>query len=117
MNLVEGDNFEFGVPLLSVTGVDSATISVTPLDGMANNAALRCIVTNTCGTLTSDPAEFTVEECCIGDHNFDGGVDGADIDSFFIDWEAGVSSADVNLDGGVDGSDVDVFFGRWEAGC
>jgi hypothetical protein len=54
---------------------------------------------------------------CIGDFNLDGGVDGQDIDAFFIAWEAGESVADVNFDGGVDGQDIDVFFERWQAGC
>jgi hypothetical protein len=54
---------------------------------------------------------------CIGDFNHDGGVDGSDIEAFFRDWEAGLSTADVNRDGGVDGADVESFFGRWESGC
>lgn len=54
---------------------------------------------------------------CIGDFNTDGGVDGADVESFFIAWEAADNRADVNRDGGVDGSDVETFFLAWEAGC
>lgn len=53
---------------------------------------------------------------CPADFNQDGGVDGADVDAFFMAWEAGESAADVNLDGGVDGADVDTFFMAWEAG-
>jgi hypothetical protein len=53
---------------------------------------------------------------CPADYNQDGGVDGADIESFFIDWSAGDSQADVNLDGGVDGGDIEYFFVRWQAG-
>ena len=53
---------------------------------------------------------------CFADYNQDGGVDGADVDAFFHDWEAGDSNADVNQDGGVDGADVDTFFIAWEAG-
>jgi hypothetical protein len=62
---------------------------------------------------------LTVGECtpaCPADFNQDGGVDGGDIDSFFIAWESGDSAADVNQDGGVDGGDIDVFFAAWEAG-
>ena len=54
---------------------------------------------------------------CVGDFNTDGGVDGADIEAFFVTWQSGDSLADVNQDGGVDGSDVEFFFIRWEAGC
>ena len=53
---------------------------------------------------------------CIADYNADGGVDGADIEAFFTDWEQGLSGADVNFDGGVDGSDIETFFITWEAG-
>ena len=53
---------------------------------------------------------------CIADYNADGGVDGADIESFFLDWEQGVSAADVNEDGGVDGPDIEAFFVAWQAG-
>ena len=52
----------------------------------------------------------------IADFNQDGGVDGADVDAFFSEWEAGNSTADTNQDGGVDGSDIDFFFAAWEAG-
>jgi hypothetical protein len=55
-------------------------------------------------------------EPCVADFNQDGGVDGADVEAFFLAWEAGDSSADVNQDGGVDGADVEFFFVRWEAG-
>ena len=55
-------------------------------------------------------------EACIADYNADGGVDGADIEAFFTDWEQGLPGADVNFDGGVDGSDIETFFITWEAG-
>lgn len=53
---------------------------------------------------------------CPADFNGDGGIDGADVQAFFISWEAGESCADVNLDGGIDGLDVEFFFELWEAG-
>ena len=53
---------------------------------------------------------------CPADYNVDGGVDGADVEAFFVDWEAGSSAADVNLDGGVDGGDLEVFFNAWSNG-
>jgi hypothetical protein len=53
---------------------------------------------------------------CPADYNQDGGVDGADIESFFVDWEAGATAADVNFDGGIDGGDIEAFFVAWEAG-
>ncbi|MBX3409156.1 MAG: hypothetical protein KF859_04650 [Phycisphaeraceae bacterium] len=55
-------------------------------------------------------------EPCVADFNQDGGVDGADVEAFFLSWEAGDTPADVNQDGGVDGADVEYFFVQWEAG-
>ncbi|MBS0195583.1 MAG: hypothetical protein JSR77_02390 [Planctomycetes bacterium] len=53
---------------------------------------------------------------CPADFNQDGGVDGSDVQAFFLVWEAGESPADTNCDGGVDGLDVEAFFIAWEAG-
>jgi len=53
---------------------------------------------------------------CPADFNKDGGVDGGDVESFFIDWEAGTGCSDTNLDGGIDGGDIETFFLAWEAG-
>jgi hypothetical protein len=58
------------------------------------------------------------EECppCAADYNNDGGVDGADVESFFLAWEDAQTCADVNEDGGIDGADVEFFFVAWENG-
>jgi len=53
---------------------------------------------------------------CPADFNQDGGIDGADVESFFVAWESGGVDADVNGDGGVDGGDVQSFFVVWQAG-
>lgn len=53
---------------------------------------------------------------CFADFNEDGGVDGGDIEAFFIAWEASDPLADANYDGGIDGADVQAFFEVWEAG-
>ncbi len=53
---------------------------------------------------------------CPADYNQDGGIDGADVSSFFADWETGNTAADVNKDGGIDGADVSAFFEAWENG-
>lgn len=52
---------------------------------------------------------------CPSDWNQDGGVDGSDVNAFFLSWEAG--DADINEDGGSDGADVETFFVFFEAGC
>jgi len=53
---------------------------------------------------------------CPADFNQDGGVDGQDIEAFFISWSAGDPFADVDRNGGVDGGDVEAFFIPWENG-
>jgi len=57
-----------------------------------------------------------VQTGCPADFNLDGGVDGSDVEDFFISWSGGEVRADVNADGGIDGSDVGVFFIAWEQG-
>jgi aminopeptidase N len=59
---------------------------------------------------------FTVDSPCPGDFNQDGGVDGTDVEAFFISWSQADAAADVNQDGGVDGSDVEAFFIAWTSG-
>ncbi len=73
--------------------------------------------TDPCGTNTTAPVtrqpETPPPPACVGDFNNDGGVDGSDIEAFFLAWEVGDSIADVNQDGG----DIEYFFVRWQAGC
>jgi len=53
---------------------------------------------------------------CAADFNSDGGIDGGDVEAFFLAWEAAEALSDVNQDGGIDGADVEAFFVLWEAG-
>jgi hypothetical protein len=53
---------------------------------------------------------------CAADYNQDGGIDGSDIEAFFVDWQDSAGHSDVNQDGGVDGSDIEAFFMQWETG-
>lgn len=59
------------------------------------------------------------DECeCVADYDGSGGVDGSDVEAFFIDWTVSAPRADANFDGGVDGADVEVFFLQWsQGGC
>ncbi len=61
---------------------------------------------------------FTIEAApCPADFNQDGGIDGVDVEAFFIAWQAAEPEADINTDGGVDGGDVETFFLLWSAGA
>ena len=69
------------------------------------------------GTFLGVPRAFLLSpQVCAADFNQDGGIDGRDIEAFFVAWEAGEPRGDVNIDGGVDGSDVEAFFLVWSAG-
>jgi fibronectin type 3 domain-containing protein len=109
-----------GVPLVnggSISGANGPVLTIDPATP-ADAGTYKCVVTTACGSDVSNGADLAVNAAppCYADFNQDGGVDGDDIVSFYMAWEAGDSSADVNQDGGVDGSDSDVFFGAWEAG-
>ncbi len=54
---------------------------------------------------------------CTGDFNRDGGVDGADVEAFFLAWQDSNPLADINQDGGIDGGDIETFFVAWQGGC
>lgn len=73
-----------------------------------------CVVRNACGSRISLTMRL---ESCLGEYNCDGGVDGADVDAFFVDWVNSDPRSDINADGGIDGADVQAFFDRWSAGC
>ena len=104
-----------GTPIDPGTNPSAATETLTRSSiTAADIGSYDCIVTNACGSVTSNPASLTT---CPGDFNCDGGVDGEDVGAFFNDWEAGNAAADINADGGVDGADVSTFFEHWEAGC
>lgn len=53
---------------------------------------------------------------CAADYDQNGGVDGADVSSFFDEWSQGLPCADIDESGGIDGADVDTFFLLWSAG-
>lgn len=53
---------------------------------------------------------------CVSDFDQSGGIDGQDVEAFFIAFEANDERADANRDGGVTGTDVEAFFLQWAAG-
>ena len=100
-----------------IDGATDATLVIEVVSA-ADQGSYDCVIENDCGDTDSDNAALTVEACasCPADFNQDGGVDGQDLEAFFVVWEEGDSHADVNIDGGVDGGDVESFFAAWEAG-
>jgi len=59
---------------------------------------------------------YTSYSPCFADFNEDGGVEGRDVEDFFLAWQASEERADVNIDGGVDGADIETFFTQWARG-
>ncbi len=105
-----------GQNLFNIPGVIAGATTRT-LTLLSDDSSLvgtyDCVLTNVCGSTTSD-ATFIP---CPADFNLDGGIDGGDVEAFFGDWSAGLGTADLNQDGGVDGADLFTFFTRWEGGC
>lgn len=101
--------------LPSPTNNPTATLTIAEAQ-LSDTGEYTIIFTNSCGSITSAAASITVEHYCPADFNQDGGVDGGDVEPFFIAWEAADPAADVNRDGDVDGNDVEVFFIAWQAG-
>ncbi len=96
-----------------VEGSASAMLTLSELRE-GDSGLYTCTVTNSCGGVTTMDAELVV--VCHADFDASGGIDGADVEAFFIAWEAGGALADVDQSGGVDGGDVEAFFTAWEAG-
>jgi hypothetical protein len=62
----------------------------------------------------ADSVGLVLDAPCRSDINIDGGIDGLDVDAFFVYWVAADVRADFNADGGIDGEDVSAFFAAWE---
>ncbi len=116
-NVVEGVNVDSrvggNIARFTATGAAGATVALTrtntPQGALEVVAALRCIVINSCGSVTSDPATLTINSA---DFNNDGdiGTD-ADIEAFFACLSGTCcptcGTADFNGDGDV-GTDADI---------
>lgn len=124
-DLADGVNAYQGQPALDVTGAIEPTLHASVLVA-GSSFPFRCAVTNACGSVTSDVATLTILDesdpacagcpACPADFDNNGGIDGADLASFFFDYEAGEGCADVNNNGGIDGADLAYFFTAYEAG-
>jgi len=120
----DGTNiFAGGAPFNPYASFDS----LSAFTGSAIDATWTLTVTDNAsldvGTINSFNISFgtTTPSCsfcpiCAADYDNSGGVDGADVDAFFVDWAAAAACADVDQSGGVDGADVDAFFVDWSAG-
>ena len=100
------------------SGATTATLSIAPAPGGSLNSAdagqFDCIVSNPCGSATSNAAALTV---CLADFDCNGFINGVDFDSFVDLFVLGDPGADIDHDGFVSGVDFDSFTAAFEAGC
>ena len=109
---------------LSSTGFDpslsgSLLFTAAILRGSSFTGAFASVVTLSAarGALSLVATARTLElQHNIADYNADGGVDGADLELYLIEWEAGELTTDANGDGGVDGADIESFITLWMQG-
>lgn len=72
----------------------------------------RCIVTNACGSVTSNPATLTIQRA---DFNCSGAREVSDIFSFIPAWFAKIAGSDFNNSGATDITDITDFLAAWFA--
>ena len=78
-----------GVPLSNGSGVFGATSPTLTLGQVAlsdNAVSFDCMISNSCGTTTSNPAGLAVRTRCTGDFNQSGSVTVQDIFDFLTNW-------------------------------
>jgi len=101
-----------GTPAFDVSGATTPTVGVRSIWGLGGN--IRCFVTDTCGSATSDEATLSI---CIGDADCDQDTDSDDIVAFFTAWDQGEPGGDADADGDTDSDDIIAFFAAWDSGC
>lgn len=87
---------------------------VLPRAIRADNASYDCVVTNSCGSVTTIASQLRV---CIADVDCSGVVDLDDFFAWFNAWDTGGELADVTDNGTVDASDFFEFFDGWDVAC
>ena len=117
--LDEGANADTnGFVRFSATGASTSEVQVFrgnhPLGNLSVIQSLRVVVSNTCASIESTPAQIGV---CIGDMDCDGDDDSDDITTFFAAWDSGESGGDADGDGDTDSDDIVTFFAAWDGGC
>jgi hypothetical protein len=139
-NLASGPLLRNGQTIATVQDAQTATLRYTMFINDGVPIRSRCIVTNTCGSVTSDPATLTIQSCggCSladiaggGDLGNlpDGTIDGTDFIAFVNSFGIGDATVDpaadvaggggdgLQPDGTIDGSDFIAFINAFAVGC
>lgn len=93
--------------------IDSPDVSVGVL-GRVGVFHVRCIVSNACGSATTDPAALTI---CAADFNCNGVVNSADFFDYLRAFFDADPAADINADGNVTSQDFFDYLGAFFSGC
>jgi hypothetical protein len=104
-----GGAFAYATPINSPT----VTIGIHPCPGVTHYQ-VRAVVTNACGTATSDEATYTI---CPADFNCSGSANSQDFFDFLAAFFALLPSADFNHSGAIDSQDFFDFLTAFFAGC
>ncbi|MFN7439709.1 MAG: GC-type dockerin domain-anchored protein [Phycisphaerales bacterium] len=135
-----------GQPAFDVSGAGTATASIRSLSGATGSVgSFRCVVSNACGTVTSEPATLTIIVCACSPADItntdgdlpgvpDGTVDNGDFQAFFAAFfltesdplrlAADIANTDGETvltgggpDGAIDNGDFNAFFAAFFGGC
>ncbi len=100
-----------------MTGVQTCALAAAhPTD----NGFYQCLIDGHCGSIATNPVLLTVVPACIGDLNYDGFVNTADLTIFLGDFgspQTPYTGGDLNGDGQVNTSDLTTFLGRFGQPC
>jgi hypothetical protein len=135
-----------GQPAFDVSGAGTATASIRSLSGATGSVgSFRCVVSNACGTVTSEPATLTIIVCACSPADItntdgdlpgvpDGTVDNGDFQAFFAAFfltesdplrlAADIANTDGETvltgggpDGAIDNGDFNAFFAAFFTPC
>jgi hypothetical protein len=109
----------------NVGTISGATTSIARWDGIyssgngspewrTSGAAFRCIISNACGPVTSQPADLHI---CQGDLNCDSITDFSDFLFFFNCFDTNNICGDVDGDGSTEFGDFLAFFNSFDVSC
>jgi hypothetical protein len=100
----------------SVISGSNQSVLTIELIGAPDTGDYACVVSNECGSVTSESAVLT-SNCCPADFDGDGFVTGVDFDLYVQAFESGDASADFDHDGFVTGVDFDEYVVAFGTGC
>ena len=96
------------------SGTHTAVLTISPASAADVAANYNCVITNTCGSITSDVAALSL---CAADFNNDSSVDFFDYLDFVDAFSSGAAQADFNADGSIDFFDYLDFVDAFSVGC